>query len=187
MTRKAKRPYLETIEHKYKYRYKEDDTRNICVYEIQRDVPNQDPYTVIVYDFARLGHRQLFNDIFWCDSWDSERDGTNEISSDIKFLIGLWEELGLVEETGEQFHPKHIEHDLLQYPTIYRRPMEEVMARKYGNANVQFVDSIAPVTDSVSTPSTPAPVVIPLTFDINDTDMEIEHKIKKGIADGMVL
>ena len=130
-----KRGHDEVVDCMYNYRFSIDTSRDLCVYEIQRDCEGEAPYTVIVPNFREKGHKQLFSDIFWCDSWDLGR-GNNGPSSDVKFLICLWRELGLVEEMGEEFQPKHVVHDLDRYPHVYRRSLESVMNQRFGNVKV---------------------------------------------------
>lgn len=167
---------LNQDEHKprYSFRLKEDVTRNLCVYEIIRE--GDLPYTVIVQNFAEVGHRQLFNDIFFCDSWDPSRGQGDTVGYDIQFLINLWSQLELDKETGESLHPKHIIQDPLRFPFIYRRSMEDVMNRKYGSCNIDIIETVDEQQQSLS-----EPIVVPLTFDIKDTDTDIEEKIKNGL------
>jgi hypothetical protein len=120
----------------YLHRCVYDKTRNVAVHEIKKSTSDL-PYTVIIYEFSRYGHRNLFNDLYWADSWDETRGSDGKASDDVIFCINLWKELGLEEQWGP-FHPKMIEHDLARWPTVYRRGLEEVMGRVFGTSELEI-------------------------------------------------
>ena len=126
-----KRGNTEMIKTMYKYRFVEDETRDLVVYEISRDTENEKPYVIIVHNFHEKNHSQMFSDLFQFNSWDEKR-GKNGVSEDVEFCINMWKELGLVELLGEEFQPKHIEVDLTRRASKFRNTLENVMYEKYG-------------------------------------------------------
>jgi hypothetical protein len=156
----------------YKWQFKQDKSRNFGIHEIIRlDGDIQEPVTVIIYNYSKTGDKQLFPDLFYSDDWDEGRR-CDVISDDVQFCIRLWKQLGLEKEHGP-FHPRHIEHDTDRSPIIYRNTMENVMNRKFGCGHSQFMDTIEE--------SSPHSEVIPLTFDISESDESIYNKIANGI------
>lgn len=119
----------------YSWRFEEDKTRDLGIYEIIKSTC-EFPYTVLIHNYSKAGPKQLFSDIFYAPSWDESRGADGKVSDDICFLIGLWEELGLMELMGEPFHPRHINCDDGRYPTVYRKGMIDVMAQLYGTGIV---------------------------------------------------
>lgn len=126
---------------KYSWKFEDDKIRDLRVYEIRKSTTAK-PYTVLIHQYSKIGDRQLFNDLFWCDSWDEKR-GAEGVSDDVQFCICLWKELGLENILGP-FLPKHIEHDLQRSPIVYREFLENVMARRYGKG---LIDTTSAVCD----------------------------------------
>ena len=162
----------------YAWRYDQDATRDLVMVEIRRN-DGEEPFTVLLHHFSECGFKQLFSDLFYSDDWDVGRGANGETSSDIRFLIGLWKELGLEEEEGEPFHPKHINLAMDRYPLVYRRDLESVMAQKYGCGHSEIIDELCPVN-----PITASSPVVKLAFDMGDSDEVIEQKIKAGFELG---
>lgn len=121
----------------YAHRWIYDKHRDVAAHEIRKSTCDV-PYTVLIYHFSKIGHRSLFSDLYYTDSWDENRGSDGRASDDVIFCINLWKELGLEESVGEPFHPKFIEHDLSRYPMIYRRSLEEVMERTFGSREINI-------------------------------------------------
>ncbi len=121
----------------YSWCFQEDKTRDIGIFEITRSTTTT-PYTVLIHNYSKTGPIQLFSDIFYAPSWDINRGEDGVVSEDVCFLIGLWDELGLLKEKGEAFHPKHITYEPDRYPTVYRKCITDVMAQLYGNGMVDI-------------------------------------------------
>ena len=163
----------------YTWQFKEDKSRDFGIHEVVRRVPTsnayvftKEPFTVIVAQFSKVGHKQFFSDLFYSDDWD---EGRSDIpSDDVKFCIMLWNHLGLDKEHGP-FHPKHIEHSLDRTPIVYRNTMDNVMNRKYGCGHSQFLGPIAEEIEASS------PHVIKLDLTVGESDESIYNKIAKGI------
>ena len=157
----------------YKWQFKEDKTRDLGIHEIIRlNDGKEEPFTVIIHGYSKVGDKQLFPDLFYSDDWDLGRSA-DVISDDVQFCIHLWKQLGLEKEHGP-FHPKHIVHDLDRSPIVYRNTLDNVMNIKYGCGHSQFVDTTNPVTKS-------SPHVIPLNFTVGESDESIYDKIAKGM------
>lgn len=113
----------------YSWRRLEDKSRDLGMFEIRRAYgvdpdhldTSEKPFTVLLYNFSKVGPRGLFNDIFYSNDW-------NETRSDVDFLVGMWKELGL---EGE-FHLDKVEHNLWKAPIVYRNTIENVMAKRFG-------------------------------------------------------
>lgn len=163
----------------YAWRYETDASRDLVMVEIRRKVDGEEPFTVLLHHFSECGFAQLFSDLFYSDDWDVGRGANGETSSDIRFLIGLWREFGLEEENGP-FHPKHINLAMDRYPLVYRRCLEDVMSQKYGCGHSEIIEELCP-TNPITESS---PHVVKLDFDINDSDEQIEQKIKHGFELG---
>jgi len=166
----------------YKWQFQQDTTRDIGVYEITRSTDTV-PHTVLIHRFSTRGPRQLFSDIFYSDDWDADRGNSGiGASDDVRFLCELWKELGLKEQTGEDFQPKHVtefqEPD--RYPTVYRNALENVMTIKYGCGHTDIVHDVAVPDNSTSNNK-----VIPLVFDINDSQEVMMEKVHRGIKEAM--
>ena len=163
------------VKMEYKWQFKQDKSRDLGIHEIiRRDGQVEEPFTVIIYNYSKVGDKQLFPDLFYSDDWDVGRSDKH-ISDDVKFCINLWKQLGLEVEHGP-FHPKHIVHDLSRSPIVYRNTMENVMNRKYGCGHTDFLDEPNPVTES-------SPHVIPLNFTVGESDESICQKIAQGIIE----
>lgn len=124
----------------YSWRFKDDVSRNIRVYEITRTyvyekgrpVTNK-PFTVILYDYPTVRDKKLFSDLFFSDEW-----GRN---TDVNFCAELWKEFGL-EDLHGPFTQEQIEHDLTRAPPkIYRDTIENVMDTRFGNQPLDMVKS----------------------------------------------
>jgi hypothetical protein len=176
-----KRNHDDVIETMYKYRYEIDKRRNVCVFEIMKDT-HVDPFTILIFKFKEVGFLPIFSDLFYSKHWDERRGKDGKVSSDIQFLINLWRELGMVEKIGSEYKPEHmIEHDLERYPSVYRRSLEDVMNRKFGSREITVVEDTSIPVNECSRKSK----LVKLNFDISDTDLEIEHKIKEGILNSI--
>ena len=104
------------------------------------------PFTVIVENFNRVGHRQFFSDIFVSKEWDA---GRNLIpSDDIFFLMELWDLFGLKQEYGP-FTPFYISHppDKTVRPQVYRRTLEQIWEQKI-NTNPSIISKLCLVLDN---------------------------------------
>ena len=164
----------------YKWQFRQDTTRDIGVYEITRSTDTV-PHTVLIHAFSARGPRQLFSDIFYSDDWDSDRGKSGlGASDDIRFLCELWKELGLKEQTGEDFAPKHVVQESDRYPTIYRNTLENVMNIKYGCGHTDIIHDVSGDAGSTSNR-----VVVPLVFDINDSDDVMMEKVQQGMKEAM--
>ena len=150
----------------YSWQFKEDKSRDFGIHEIKR---GDDPFTVIITQFSKVGHKQLFSDLFYSDDWD---EGRSDIpSNDVKFCIKLWNHLGLDKEHGP-FHPRHIEHSLDRSPLVYRNTLENVMNIKYGCGHTQFVTNVI---------ESSSPHVVKLDISFQDSEETIFEKISKGL------
>jgi hypothetical protein len=163
------------VPSKYKWRFEHDEKRDVAAYEITRDTDTV-PHTVLVFQYMKTGPIALFSDIFYSDDWDSDRGAHGVVSDDIRFLCELWRELGLKDKLGEDFQPKHIAPDPNRAPIVYRNTLESVMAQKFGCSHR--------VLEGGS--SDPKAKVIPLVFDVNDSDDVVQQKIMDGIKQGIV-
>lgn len=175
MTEKRKQRQEPT---QYKWRRKDDVTRNICVYEITRST-DQIPFTVLIHDYTTRGDIQLFSDLFWSDDWDEERGKDGQVSDDVKFCIQLWKDLGLKIKTGEDFQPKHIVHDLERFPTVYRNTLENVMNIRYGCGHTKVFDNMNCMY--VNSTQEGNIIRVPVKLDVNMTDEQVETTIKNAI------
>ena len=144
---------------KYSWRYKDDKSRDIRVYEIRRaftifnddNVPegldtSEIPFTVVLHRYSQTGDKPLFSDLFYCDDWDENRGSDGKTSHDVRFCCSLWEDLGLHKENGP-FTPSCIEHDLQRAPAVYRNKLENVMNIRYGCGHQTFLDSTGEPTN----------------------------------------
>jgi len=112
----------------YEFKYLNIPTLDWCLYEITRH-PGEIPFTVLVRNFSKLGHRQFFSDIFVAKAWDR---GRSEIASyDIKICFELWDYFGLKQEYGP-FSPFYINKppSIHHEPKVYRRTLREVLMNK---------------------------------------------------------
>lgn len=111
------------------YKIKFCDCRHIndtYLYEVTRS-PEELPFTVLLEDFSKYGHRQFFCDIFVSREWDKGREIFK--SSDVEFCFWLWDYLGLNEQFGP-FTPSQINNSLsLNPPKVYRKTIYEVFAK----------------------------------------------------------
>jgi len=109
---------------KYKVRYSPVPQYDWFMYEIVRS-PGELPFTVLVEQFSRVGHRQFFCDIFVSKEWDTGRNTFR--SPDVDVCFDLWDHFGLKNEFGPftpfylSFPPSNEHH-----PKVYRRTIEEV-------------------------------------------------------------
>jgi len=132
---------MEEDQVHYSWRFKDDVSRNIRVYEIRRRYfkkssgshdDSERPFTVIIYDYTDVRDKKLFSDLFYSDDWDTTRGSDGNVSNDVKFCCELWREFGLDKLYGD-FSPAHIEHDLTRAPPkVYRNTLENVMSDQYG-------------------------------------------------------
>ncbi len=159
----------------YKWAFDQDKSRNIKIFEITRST-DPVPFTVLIHDYTTRGDKQLFSDLFFSDEWDECRGEDGQVSDDVRFCIQLWRDLGLTELLGEDFHPKHIEHDTDRWPTVYRNTMENVMSRKYGCGHSQVIigHSTEYVDDGI--------IRVPLNLTVGESDESIIDKISQGIV-----
>lgn len=143
-------PGNKKLPTRYSWRFAQDETRDLGIYEIQREkyidmngnieAKLELPFTVIITDFSKKGKKQLFSDIFFSEDWDILRGTDGFISDDVQFCINLWKEFGLDKELGEDFQPKHINHDdILRRPLLFRNSFEKVMSEKYGCGHTDFL------------------------------------------------
>lgn len=168
----------------YKWRMEPDYSRDLMVYEIWRST-DKVPHTIIIQQFSTFGHAQMFKDLFFSDDWDRERGNDGQVSDDIKFCCELWAELGLKEILGEEFQPKHIAHDSDRYPRVYRNTLENVMSIKYGCGHTEIIDTMDYEHIENAERETTATTVIPLTFNIDETEDEMYKKLMDGIQEGL--
>jgi hypothetical protein len=97
-------------------------------YEIIR-FKGDTPFTILIENYSRVGHRQFFSDIFISKEWDL---GRNLIpSDDVIFLMELWDLFGLKKEYGP-FTPFYIRSppNPKSKPQVYRRTIEQVWDQK---------------------------------------------------------
>lgn len=108
-------------------------------YEVVR-AEGDTPFTVLVKNFSRVGHRQFFSDIFVSKAWDVGR--SHFPSPDILFLKEVWKELGLKEAFGP-FTPFYITHppDKRARPQVYRRTLEQVWSQQI-NADLSLISKL---------------------------------------------
>lgn len=165
--------YKTMVKLNYTWRRIDDHSRNLCAYEIQR-ANDKLPYTILIFNYTTIGDKQLFSDLFYASSWDERRGLDNEVSDDVKFCMSLWRELGLYDRYGEDFQPKHIEHDLDRVPQVYRKSIEQVFAKRFGTGEVETCECCASYNCKREESQ---PIVIPLNLDIHDTDEEVANKI----------
>lgn len=161
---------------KYKWRFQEDNTRDLKVYEIQKD-DGKKPFTVVLRRYSEGGDKQLFSDLFWSDDWDEKRGNDGTVSDDVKFCISLWKKLGLEAQYGS-FHPKHIEHDLDRFPIVYRNTLENVMSLQFGKGCGHSIEVEDGWTDVKQDPN---PTVIPLVFNCNESEEQVQKTIFNAI------
>ncbi len=119
----------------YKWRFFDHPKRDIRVYEIVRSDCDK-PWTIILFDYSKVGDEQLFSDIFYSVKWDEKRGDDGKVSYDIKFLINLWVELGLDKKYGS-LAPRHIVYDDSRMPSVYRTPAVDVITQKFGE--IEFI------------------------------------------------
>lgn len=112
----------------YTLNYSIAETHNLCFYEVQRN-EYEVPFTVVVRDFDKVGHRQFFIDIFASREWDEDR--VSQESPDNDFLAEVWKHFGL---EGEYTPP-------LETPTgqkyIFRKSLKEVIAQLNKNEDTE--------------------------------------------------
>jgi hypothetical protein len=155
----------------YRWRSRDDFSRDLCIYEITRSTDTFS-FVVMIFQYSKVGDYQLFHDLFSDPSWDIHRGTDGQVSDDVKFCIGLWEELGLVGKYGS-LQPIHIKPDPSRSPTVFHNTLENIMNMKYGCGHVKFEET--PPLEY--TPSK----VVPLVLDVRMSDLEVEEAIMKGI------
>ncbi len=164
----------------YSWRRVDDYTRNVCAYEIKRSNTFL-PYTVVIYNYSDTGDKQLFSDLFYSQSWDERRGLDGELSDDVMFCIRLWRELGMYEKTGEDFQPKHIEHDLDRVPKIYRRNVDQVMQHLFSpGKEIETCECCASFNCKRNVSR-----VVPINLTYQDSNEQIAEKIQEAFNQGL--
>lgn len=112
----------------YKVRYCHCPGIDWFFYEIIR-FPGDIPFTVLVENFSKVGHRQFFCDIFVSKEWDEGRSVFR--SPDVDICFDLWDYFGLKEEYGP-LTPFYLSFppEPKQEPRVYRRTIEQVWEQK---------------------------------------------------------
>lgn len=119
-------------DHYYSFEYKHIGDLDLMLYSVHKPFEDE-PFTVVVDEFSKNGHKQFFTDIFSAPNWGKDILNLN-------FLIKVWSELQLDGElTGdklndllavrtEEFLPKdgicNIE------PQVYRKTIEDLLHEK---------------------------------------------------------
>lgn len=123
----------------YKYQCYYDEPFDTKYYEVIAP-SSETPFTVVVYNFSKKDDTFLFSDIYASNAWGRNR---MECRYDYDFLVALWQHLGLpgeftmavVKRRVDACYPDRVKkvEDLETEPSIYRRPMSEVMNMKRKN------------------------------------------------------
>lgn len=123
----------------YKYQSYYNEALDTKYYEVIAP-SSETPFTVVVYNFKQKDDTFLFSDIYASNSWGRNR---RECRYDFDFLKALWKHLGLpgeftmdiVKRRVDACYPDRVKRveDLESEPSVYRRPMADVMNMKRKN------------------------------------------------------
>lgn len=73
--------------HEYSFRFVEDDSRDIALFEVTKPFTDR-PYTTIIRQYSKKGKEPMFTSFFICPSW-------GVCNHDIVFLKKLWKHLDM--------------------------------------------------------------------------------------------
>ena len=103
------------------------EDKDTMLYEIFK--PNTDlPYTSVIRNFSKRGHKAFFPTLYICNSWGVSRH-------DLPFLSFMWKQLDLkdtfdmdnmLKEATEKCYPSS-NGELQAEPEVYRRTIEDVL------------------------------------------------------------